>query len=243
MTLLMVNIVSSIKDYVVNKCITNNVGVYSGNNTDQVHKYLTTTDVTHIFIDLVSKTVDWMDFLKQLRESEDGNKYQVIVISNRKEREFIQSLLYLGIVGFIPSGLGLEKTFERLDKILKITEKRDPRRKHFRVKIPTEVNFKLNFRLPNQDKLITGSVTDLSIVAIAFKLDTAEDLRIYTEGTTIEKVQLKIRNKFILVTIKILKAGPVTIAGFLNLKENALNSLSQYIFEEMSNAVNKITQS
>ncbi len=238
MNLLLVNISPSKREYIINKCIKNDVAVYKADTTPEVHQALTTVDMTHIFIDIMSKNIDWLEFLKELREAEDGSKYQIIIMSNKTEREFIQSLLYLGIVGFIRSDLNLEQTFERLDKIMKITAKRDKRRKHFRVSIPNKDKVLINFKIPNSDKLITGKVTDISIVAIAFALDKPQDHRELTEGDVIEKVQLKINNKFALATIKIVKANPITVCAFQDLTENALNLLTNYIFISMNNVIN-----
>lgn len=237
MDLLLINVSPSKEDYIINKSIKNNVGIYSAQNTAEVHKIITTKEITHLYIDLMSKNIDWLNFLKELRMSEDGHKYQVIVTSNRKERDFIQALLYLGIVGFIPSDIGVEKTFDKLNKILKITQNRDTRRKHFRVSIPKTDDVKVNFKLPKQDKLITGQVTDISIVAMAIRLDTPSDYNSYSAGTTIDKVQLKINNRFALLTIKIIKPGPITIAALPSLSDNALNLLSQYVFEGMKREV------
>ena len=234
MNLLLINITESKKDYIVGKCIKNDVGVFSADSGADVHKYLVSKQITHIFIDLVSKTTDWMEFLKQLRETEDGAKYQLIVMSNRKEREFIQALLYLGIVGFIQPDLAQEKTFEKLDSIMKISDKRDKRRMHFRVNITPKDDVRINFKPGKIDKLINARVTDLSIVALAFQLDNPKEYLDFADNDTIDKVQLKINNRFALLTIKILKAGPVTVATIVNPSDNALNLLTQFIFEAMS---------
>jgi response regulator of citrate/malate metabolism len=239
MNLVTVNLISTKKEYIINKCISHNVEVYTAETPTDIHKILTSKNITHIFIDLMSKNHDWLAFLKELKKSEEGSKYQIIINSNRKEKEFIQQLLYMGIVGFIPSDLGFEATFEKLDKIMKITEKRDIRRKHFRVSVPVEDEILLNFKMPNQDNLIKGRVTDLSIVAIAFKLDTPGDYKNYGEGSVVEKVQLKINKKFSLISIKILKAGPVTVGMFVETSENATNVISQYIFKAMQKGIEK----
>ena len=234
MNLLLINITDSKKDDIIGKCIKNDVAVFSAENTVDTHKYLVSKEISHIFIDLASKTVDWLEFLKQLRETEDGAKYQIIVMSNRKEREFVQALLYLGIVGFIQPDIAQEKTFEKLDSILKISEKRDKRRMHFRVNITPKDDVRINFKPGKIDKLINARVTDLSIVAIAFQLDNPKEYLDFADNDVIDKVQLKINNRFALLTIKILKAGPVTVATLMNPTENALNLLTQFIFEAMS---------
>ncbi len=234
MNLLMINIVDAKQDFIINKCIINNVGVFSASSTDEAHNFLTTRYITHIIIDFTSRTNDLIDFIKLLRESEDGNKYQVIAMSNNKQRDFIQSLLLIGIVGFIPGDTSLDGIFDKLNKIMKITLDRDKRRKHFRVSIAKEDEVKINFSLPNDDTLITGKVTDLSIVAIAFKLDSPNAHSAYKEGQILSKVQLIINKKFVLVNIKIIKAGPISVGLLIDIKEQASNIIAHYIYKIMS---------
>jgi response regulator of citrate/malate metabolism len=228
------NVTPSKREFIITKCIKNDVGVFTADNTEEAHKFLTSRSITHILVDLGSKASDWLGFLKQLRETEEGFKYQIIIISIRKEREFIQSLLYLGIVGFIAGDLSIEKIYEKLDSLIKISEDRDKRRKHFRVNVTEQDEVKINFKKPNQDKLITGKVTDISIVAAAFQVDDESHVHNFSAGDVIDKVQLKINTRFALVSLKIIKTGPISVGMFLNLSENALNLLTQYIFDAMS---------
>ncbi len=117
---------------------------------------------------------------------------------------------------------------------MKITQNRDKRRKYFRVSIAKEDDVKINFSIANEDKLITGKVTDISIVAIAFKLDIPDDHHSYKEGETLSKVQLIINKKFVLVNIRILKAGPITVGLLIDTKEQAQCTISRYIYDIMS---------
>ncbi len=237
MDLLLINILSTKRDFIINRCIKNDVAVYNADNALEVHKILSNIDITHIFIDIVSKTVDWLHFLKELKQSEDGSKFQIIVMSNNTEKNFVRSLLYLGIVGFIRSDLNMELTFDRLDKIMQISSKRDKRRKHFRVRIPNQDKVSINFKVPKSDYLITGKVTDISIVALAFELDKHEDHQQISEGVTIGNVQIKINNKFALVNFKIIKANPISVCAFTHLSDNALNLLTNYIFVSMNKVI------
>ncbi len=233
MKLLLVNVIGTKREYIISKCISSGIEVFHSDSIDGCHKILSSVDITHLFIDFESRKIDWFEYLKSLRAMEDGNKYQVIVISKSNKKEFVQDLLKLGVIGFVQAMHNAEETYKKLNEIMRIGDKRDPRRKHFRVKIPATEEIKINFKMPNKDKFITGKVTDVSIVAIAFRLNNPVDRYDYAEGQIIEKVQLRIKNKNIMIRMKIIKEGPLTVASFYKVKETILSTISHFVYDRM----------
>ncbi len=233
MSLLMINIPGDKRDYIINKFISKRIPVFSADRPNDIQLVLMKSDITHIFIGLSSSTVNWFDFLKELRQSEDGQEYKIIVSSDRQDKDYVKELLMLGIVGFIPANLDEEKAYIKLEKVFTASENVNKNRKHFRVSVPEDNVISVNFRLPNSDKFVTGRLTDLSIVALAFRLDIPTDSANLETGRSLDKVQLKVNNKLALVNLKILKTGPVTVGHITDASENTMNILSQFIYHEM----------
>ena len=238
MSILLVNLASEKRDYIIKKCIANRLDVFSADRTSDIQSILSMKNVEYMVIDLNSVVIDWVDYLKELRTSEDGSKYKVIACSNRQDKDFIKELLLLGIVGFIPANLDAEKVFEKMNKIINLSSKISNERKHFRAVVPPNEQITINFRIPNSDNFVKGRVTDLSIVAIAFRLDDPKEQMHFREGENIDKVQLKMDNKLMLFSMKIIKSGAISIGKITEIQENAFNHISLYIYRSMNSSLN-----
>ena len=230
--LLLINLGESRQDYIIHKCIKNGVTVFASDNTTEIHSILSSQRVTHIMIDPIGRKTDWLEFLSQIRGSEGGVNYKIIITTARKDKEFIARLLKLGIVGFIPSLITDDAVFERLDAIVKISAYGKENRRHFRVKVKSGIS-KVNFSVPGSGKVVSGELTDISIVALALRLEKPEDFEDVAVGKVMDKVQLKINNKFATFSMKILKSGPHTVGALTEIQDNSLFVISNFIYEEM----------
>ena len=231
--LLLINMGETRRDYIIHKCITNGVSVYASDNTTEIHSVLNSQQISHILIDPIGRKTDWLDFLTQIRSSEGGQNYKIIITTAKKDKEFIAQLLKLGIVGFIPSLSTDSAVFDKLDSVVKITAYGKENRKHFRVKVKAGVS-KINFSVPATGKVVSGELTDISIGALALRLDKPEDFQEVAIGKTFDKVQLKINNKFATFSMRILKSGPHTVGSYIDIQDNSLFVISNFIYDEMS---------
>lgn len=243
MSILLVNFSSEKRDFFIKKCIANRLAVYHADRTIEIQMVLTTKEVEYIVIDLNSVVFNWVDYLKELRSSEDGQKYKLIACSNRQDKDFIKELLLLGIVGFIPTNLDADKAFEKMSRIINIASKISSQRQHFRVAVPPQEQITINFRVPNSDNFIKARLTDLSVVALAFRLDDPKESMYFREGDNIEKVQMKMDNRLMLFSMKIIKTGAVSIGKITEMQENALSHISLYIYKAMNGSVGNSTGS
>lgn len=239
MTILLINVLGTKREYIIKKFLFMGIETYHCETPAEANKILVSKNISHILIDFESRKFNWLKFLKELRETEDGNNYFVVANSSNNEKPFIVELLKLGIKGFIAGNLRAEKTYDKFITLLKLGRVVPEKRKHFRAKVRDSDNVKINFKVKNIDNVITGIVTDLSVAALAFKLDDKRNLHHLSENSVLDKVQIRIKNKFAIMRLRLIKTGDLNVGLLINPSDNLLNILSGYIYDIMlSNVIN-----
>ncbi len=237
MEILLVNLLDSKKDYLISRFIAQGIKAFHVDTQEQFEDIIGKKDITHIIINFDSKAIDWFDFISRLKNNSSQANYNIIAESVNKKKEFINSLLQIGVIGFIYSSMNKEQTYKKILSVLKKNQRNNERRKHIRIKLKPENNAQVTFRIPNTDVIIKGRVTDLSVVAIAFKIQDKRESMYFKDGDIIEKAQFRFKNKNMLVNLKILKSDILSVAYFFDTNPNVIMNISKIIYDKINEEV------
>ena len=237
MNILLVYVLESMKDGFVFKLIANNYIVKIGDKKYRIEKELKENDFSAIVID--GEHIDRFDivnFINEIKETKDGNKNKIIVLSSQNNMDNIKELMVAGIEGFVskkyPTNEIIEKTINIINDIGK---KGNEKRKHIRVDITRRDNASFSIRIPNDDKLITGKIINISMGGALLKLDDEEDMKYLKENHIFNNAQF-VLNKWLIscdVSIVVIRNTYVGVR-FYDIKENFQNYIAKFIFDRIA---------
>lgn len=229
----MVNILSSLKNYLVSKLITSGIEVYVSENIEEAMSVIDKVSINVILMDINSKDVDFLDFIKKVREKEGFEKTRHIILSKAINKDILSKYIPHGLIGVLPKNLELEEYPKKIINYIDSHLLENERRKNVRVK-PDKDN--INVRLPivgrSHDK-VEGKVIDLSIQGVAFKFLNKEEKNYYMLNQELDNCEIDISGKRYITKMKLVRVSDISVAVYTKPKESFIKNIAKYIFENL----------
>ncbi len=233
MNLLLIGINPKIKDILVSSLLPKGFPVYSFDFNDDILGIIQKKEINVAFIDVDggSGLISYLNLIKQVKE----RKVSVIVHTEHTNESEIKVLIENGVTAYIAK---TPKTTEDIKKFLQILMKYVPKqeqRKALRVKIEKEDNVTLSFTIPNTNRLIKGTVIELSYLGMLYKFDNPADMGYIKQGDVLSKIVLNAGSKRAVTDVEIIMTkGEYVGAKFIDHNDTIKAILIKYIYEKMS---------
>lgn len=235
----MLNIISSLKDYLISKLISSGVEVYEAKNNDNAKGIISKIPINVILVDVDSKSINFLEFMKEIRSIEGGERIRSIILLKMIDKGVITKYIQYGLIGFLPKNLELEEYGKKIIKFIDSHLYTNERRQNVRI-IPDEED-KVLISLPITGKTnekLDSEVIDLSIQGVAFKFSNPDYKNYYRLNQELNQAELHIGGRRYLTEIKLVRVGDISVAIYITPKETFINSIAKFIFEKLKEQYN-----
>jgi len=235
MYVILSNLPEKLKDFLVLKFLSFGLDLYLGENPKSVEKLLEEKGPGYIFISLTQLNDPWFNFLAELRQYKDKDYFKLIVLSDRTDRDFVQTLLLLSVTGMIPRLIESEDILKRLQKLIKMKETGHEKRESQRVTPRETDNILVNISIPNSSTILSAKVINVSMGGLALQLNGTGEARWLSNGQIIESAQMRLNGKIGITGLKV-AAIKDSFVGVRYVKPTDffLNLLGKYLVERLA---------
>ncbi len=230
----MINVVESLKDYLIGKLIASGIEVYVATDDLKALEIIERIPIDIMLIDIDSKKIDFLSFVKIVREKKGFEKTRLIVLTKSVEKETLSKYIHYGLIGVLPKNLDItqydKRTIKFIDNHLFENEKRKS------IRITPKPEEELLIKLPltgRQNEKAEGRIIDLSIQGVAFRFKETEHKSFFVLNHEIKHTEIEIGGRRYLTTLRLVRVSDVSVGVFVNPKETFTNSLAKYIFEKL----------
>ncbi len=230
----MINITETLRDHLINKLIPSGIEVYVAENNMKAITMLEKIPVNIVVIDIDSKNIDYLEFMKNIKEKPNHDKLRLIVITKIVEKDVLSKFVPYGLIGILSKNLEIEMYDKRIIYFIDSHLYENERRKN--VRIAPKNGEKLLVRLPiigKPNDRTEGKIIDLSIQGVAFSFINTDHKNYYMLNQEIKSAELDIKNRRYLTDVKLVRVGDVSVAVYINPKETFINAVSKFIFEKL----------
>jgi len=233
MDLLLIEIDTKLRDIIVANFLPKGLPVYDCGLRDGILGIIDKKKINVVFID-IDKEGGLASNISLLRQIKAKNLAVIAYTEHTDEKE-LKVLIESGVTGYVKK---TQKPAEDVKKLVEIIVKKCPpqeRRQAPRVKISEDEDVKVNFNIPNTNKIVKGPVLEISFVGLLFKADLQSDTRNVKPGDLIANMQINLGSKRILTDAQIamLKGDYIGIK-FMPKDDILKNTLIKYMYEKMS---------
>ncbi len=239
--LLMVNTVSSIKDYLITKLISAGIEVYVSVDDLEAIELMDKIHINIILVDIDSKKTDYLSFIKTARKKEGYENLRSIIITKTIEKDVLAEYIQHGLIGILTKSMDINQFDRKIINWIDSKVVEEERRKNVRIK--PDVRDKVCVRLPitgRPSEKVEGSVIDLSIQGVAFKFNNPEDKNYFLLNQQIQHVEIDIEGRRYLTTLTMVRVSEVSVGVFTNPKENFISSIAKYLFDKLESQIKKL---
>ncbi len=234
---ILIDLPEKLRDFLTLKFLTMGIKLFIGESQKQVTDIVEKHGPCYIFVNLNTFNNPWLPFLAHIRQYKNDDEYKFVILSNKTDREFVQTLLLLNVEGLIPANLEIEEIYKRLDSILTKQGSANNNKREYERVVPRENDdISMSLSVPNSSIILTGKVLNISIGGIAFQLENKGESRWLDVGLVIESAQLKLNRKLGITGIKIVAIKDNLVGGrFVKSTDFFYNLLGRYLLERISN--------
>jgi hypothetical protein len=189
---------SVIQEELVVQIVQNEFEIYLVYDHMRLKKLLERYEDSIVFINIDEnmKEQQWIAYVRALVNSEELSNLQIGILTYNENKDLAQTyLIDIGIsAGYIQLKLGLKESLRIILQTLMANEAKGKRR-FVRAKCPEAVSTEFNADILGNTR--QGSIVDISSAGMACVFDNAVDL---SARTKLEKIQLKLRSRIVIVT-------------------------------------------
>ncbi len=235
MYVIMVDIPEKLKDFLTLKFLSLGLELYVGETNKNVEKIMEKKGAGFLFLHVNQLNSPWLQFIARIRQYKREEDYKLIILSDKSDRDFIQTLLLINVTGLIPGKLEKEVIYTRLHKIVNSGDIQHEQREFQRVAPRETDEITMNLSVPNSSQIITGTVINLSIGGVAMQLANINDSRMLKAGQVIASTQMRLNGKVGITGIKIMAVKENAIGvRFNHPSDHFSNLLGRYLLERLS---------
>lgn len=235
MHIIMVNISTKLKDFLTLKFLTLGIELYINEQPKEIEKILEEKGCGYLLITMNQMSSPWFNFLAQLKEHRSDDFFKLIVFSEKTDRDFIQALLLIGVVGVIPGTLEVEEIYKRLEKLVNLKNSDSEKREFLRITPRKNDDLVANLSIPNSSMIISAKIINISMGGMALQVSSTGEARWLSSGQVIESAQIRINGKIGMTAMKIVGVKETFVgARFMRPTDYFLNLLGRYIVDRMS---------
>ncbi len=233
----MLDVNSKLSKYLSLKFLSSGIQIFTGKSPENVAKIIKEKGKGFLLIEMDKTNSKWMNFFIHAKQYEnEGNElFKLIVISDKTEIDFIQTLLLLGTHKLIQKKGGEEHVFKYLIKIVNESQFFTHTKREYQRVAPREADdISLHIALPNSSEPLIGKVINLSIGGLALQFENPSSLLALDKKQSIRS-QFFINRRRALTNIKIV----FTKENILGVKfdqapDTFYELISQYLLERIS---------
>jgi len=231
----MIDMPEKLKDFLTLKFLSMGLEIYIGDSPKAVESILEKKGKGYLFVRVDQLNSNWLQFLARLRQYKPDDSFNLLILSDKSDREFIQTLLLLNVTSLIPGNIEQEEIYKRLHKVLTSGDVGHEQRQFQRVTPRENDDISINLSVPNSSTIITGKIINLSIGGIAIQLSGTGEARWLGNGLVIESAQIRMNGKIGMTGLKIVAIKDTIIAAkFMRPTEYFFNLLGRYLLERLS---------
>ncbi len=242
MYLVMMNLPAKLTTFLTNQFLSKGIEVYLGKDEEKVAKLLKEKGPALLMTEINHFNNPWLKFLIRLKEYEkkDGEVFKLILMTDKKERNFIQTTLFLNTIGYISGKCEQHDLMSKLEKIIKNNQLHHDQRKHQRVTPGEKDEIIMTLTIPKIPNPITAKVINLSISGVALQLKN--DIKSYGISDKEQlRAQLVLNRKMAVSSLIVIFSRDNILGGqFVEPTDNFLNIVGTYIIECLSNYIELI---
>ncbi len=194
------------------------------------------SELVYAIIDVDSAETDGLELVKDLRSNPETSRIKVIVNSTQTGREFVQSLVELGINGYLVKPFDQKKVSQKLKEILLGGPLYGhEKRQHIRVSPDPGELLRLHFRMPGLTVLIAGKIRNISMGGVAVELFNPPEPDVLQPGSRIPKLQFNLGRNSLSPSGNIVVFKEKFLAiRFGDLSQQEREILAHYIYKRLS---------
>lgn len=236
MYVVLIDVNTNLKDALALKFLSVGLQIFSGDNPKTVQKIIEEKGPGYLFVKINQLNSPWLNFLAQIRQYKDESLVKFIILSDKKDRQFLQTLLLLNVAGLIPSNLEDDEIYTRLYQIVsKSSDSQHEKREHQRVVPRDSDEILMNLSIPNTSTILTASVINISIGGVAMQFTSSGESKWLSVGMVIESAQIRLNHKIGMTALKIVMVKDSIVgARFVRPTDYFLNLLGRYLLERLS---------
>jgi len=232
----------TIKESIIGSFMPLGVDIFHSETYEDAERYLLEKQLGMIFIDfdIDEDLENGLLFIDEILEEQGDQLPTLVVVSTRTSRELVRNLIEKRVRAFLVKPVDHSDLINRLITIKKRFHYVDTDKKYYRVKPPETAPLIIYLRSSRTSRLFKGVVKNISIGGASFETSGTipdEDL---TENDIIDKIVIKIGNEDVELGGQLLyKLKNICAVSFRKYTSNNLRSLSNYIFEAITNTPGK----
>ena len=235
MYVVMIDLPEKLKDHLTHKFLSLGFEIYVGENTKSVQDIIDKKGEGYLFVRINQMNSPWLTFLAHLRQYKDEGEVKYLVLSDKTDREFVQTLLLLNVASLIPGNLDQDQIYSRLNKLITSKDFHNNQRDSQRVTPREEDDISMNLSIPNSSVIITGKVVNISISGVAIQLASIGEAHWLELGQVIESAQIRINRKIGITGLKIVGIKNNMVgAQFFRQTDYFSNLLGRYLLDRIS---------
>jgi hypothetical protein len=190
-------------------------------------------DPTGIIISASDFPRHWKTLVQFVRSERPKESTPIIVLrGNNFLLEETSKAFYLGVSGVVSENLSEPMEIDRLQSILSRYVPVEEKRKAKRYKLNKDEHMEFMFTHPENGRIITGKIQDISQTGLSFKLDKSDSLEDIPISTEIPNCSLRIGVEIISPICKLVHSGDiisVEFTAFSDLEEEILHDYLERI--------------
>ncbi len=231
----MIDIPEKLKDMLTLKFLSLGLELYVGDTNKNVEEIMGKKGAGFLFLHVNQLSSSWLQFLARIRQYKRVEDYKLLILSDKSDREFIQTLLLLNVTALIPGNLDKNEIYKRVYKIVTSGDVQHEQREFQRVAPRETDEITMNLSVPNSSQIVTGKVINLSIGGVAMQLSNADDSRVLKVGQMVESAQMRLNGKIGVTALKIVAVKEIAIGvRFTHATDHFSNLLGRYLLDRLS---------
>ncbi|HEO65828.1 MAG TPA: hypothetical protein ENI73_08165, partial [Spirochaetes bacterium] len=175
MYVIMIDIPEKLKDMLTLKFLSLGLELYVGDTNKNVEEIMGKKGAGFLFLHVNQLSSSWLQFLARIRQYKRVEDYKLLILSDKNDREFIQTLLLMNVTALIPGNLDKNEIYKRVYKIVTSGDVQHEQREFQRVAPRETDEITMNLSVPNSSQIVTGKVINLGIGGVAMQLSNADD--------------------------------------------------------------------
>jgi len=186
-------------------------------------------------IDIDNKEVEGVALVRELKENEKTRNLTIIVHTVQSRKEFVLSMIDIGVAGYLLKPFDPETAHAKLSPILAKVATHDKQRKHIRIQPDESELARVHFRLPSHPSLVSGRIIDISLGGIAVELLNPADPALLAPESQIQKLEFVLAGRELAPSARIVMLKSNVLAlRFSEMSSSEKTALERYIFKRIS---------
>ncbi len=219
-------------DSMIPKLIPLGVELYTADSEKEVQEWILKKENNSIFFNITAETIYWVDFIANLKQDSKYDYLKIAVYLPHDNHRCLRKLYQYGITAFIYHSSIPDHLTTQMLSIIRYLEQEGERRGHVRIETSKKDN--VNIEFDYKGTKIKTKVFAISPVALSFSPPNQDLFKITEKKEIIKDIELQIGDDKVSIEAIIARSNHMVALMFVNLKEQFLNILCNFIFKKLN---------